>query len=189
MVGALQFEVLMAIVGTEKFSSAIGLVLLIEAIAVLVGPPGAGQSMEGRKELLLVTQAVQAFINYCTLFIIVIFLCSPPGRLLDATHQYMYIFLLAGCEVVLSAFIITLGNFLCISRKKKGPEAKVAASATEKEGLSHGADHKDDEEGDGQSGQGNEKVDAIKAGEVMMLKEMGKEGTDSVSFQDKAYYT
>lgn len=47
MVGALQFEVLMAIVGTEKFSSAIGLVLLMEAIAVLVGPPGAGQSIEG----------------------------------------------------------------------------------------------------------------------------------------------
>lgn len=43
MVGALQFEVLMAIVGTEKFSSAIGLVLLMEAIAVLVGPPSAGQ--------------------------------------------------------------------------------------------------------------------------------------------------
>lgn len=43
MVGALQFEVLMAIVGTEKFSSAIGLVLLVEAMAVLVGPPGAGQ--------------------------------------------------------------------------------------------------------------------------------------------------
>lgn len=42
MVGALQFEVLMAIVGTEKFPSAIGLVLLVEAIAVLIGPPGAG---------------------------------------------------------------------------------------------------------------------------------------------------
>lgn len=42
MVGALQFEVLMTIVGTEKFSSAIGLVLLMEAMAVLVGPPGAG---------------------------------------------------------------------------------------------------------------------------------------------------
>lgn len=49
MVGALQFEVLMAIVGTEKFSSAIGLVLLMEAIAVLVGPPGAGQSKGGIK--------------------------------------------------------------------------------------------------------------------------------------------
>ncbi|KAG9343711.1 hypothetical protein JZ751_013089 [Albula glossodonta] len=36
MVGALQFEVLMALVGTERFSSAIGLVLLMEAIAVLV---------------------------------------------------------------------------------------------------------------------------------------------------------
>lgn len=46
MVGALQFEVLMTIVGTEKFSSAIGLVLLMEAIAVLVGPPGAGQSSQ-----------------------------------------------------------------------------------------------------------------------------------------------
>lgn len=45
MVGALQFEVLMTIVGTEKFSSAIGLVLLMEAFAVLLGPPGAGQSM------------------------------------------------------------------------------------------------------------------------------------------------
>uniref|UniRef100_A0A8C0IVG9 Solute carrier family 16 member 8 n=1 Tax=Chelonoidis abingdonii TaxID=106734 RepID=A0A8C0IVG9_CHEAB len=42
MVGALQFEVLMAIVGSQKFSSAIGLVLLIEAIAVLIGPPSAG---------------------------------------------------------------------------------------------------------------------------------------------------
>lgn len=43
MVGALQFEVLMAIVGTQKFSSAIGLVLLVEALAVLIGPPSAGK--------------------------------------------------------------------------------------------------------------------------------------------------
>ncbi|XP_069033458.1 monocarboxylate transporter 4-like isoform X2 [Embiotoca jacksoni] len=80
MVGALQFEVLMAIVGTEKFSSAIGLVLLMEAIAVLVGPPGA-------------------------------------GRLLDATKNYMYVFLLAGSEVVVSAVILATCNFLCIKTK------------------------------------------------------------------------
>ncbi|XP_051015206.1 monocarboxylate transporter 4 [Acomys russatus] len=43
MVGALQFEVLMAIVGTQKFSSAIGLVLLLEAMAVLIGPPSGGK--------------------------------------------------------------------------------------------------------------------------------------------------
>lgn len=43
MVGALQFEVLMAIVGTQKFSSAIGLVLLLEAVAVLIGPPSGGE--------------------------------------------------------------------------------------------------------------------------------------------------
>lgn len=46
MVGALQFEVLMEIVGTARFSSAIGLVLLMEAIAVLLGPPGAGLSSQ-----------------------------------------------------------------------------------------------------------------------------------------------
>lgn len=43
MVGALQFEVLMGIVGTNSFSSALGLVLLIEAAAVLIGPPSAGK--------------------------------------------------------------------------------------------------------------------------------------------------
>lgn len=47
MVGALQFEVLMAIVGTHKFSSAIGLVLLLEAIAVLIGPPSGGEAAAG----------------------------------------------------------------------------------------------------------------------------------------------
>ncbi|KAG5280393.1 hypothetical protein AALO_G00088620 [Alosa alosa] len=83
MVGALQFEVLMTIVGTERFSSAIGLVLLVEAIAVLVGPPSA-------------------------------------GRLLDFTHNYQYVFLLAGSEVVLSALVLATCNFLFI--KKKEPE-------------------------------------------------------------------
>ncbi|KAJ8283929.1 hypothetical protein COCON_G00027790 [Conger conger] len=85
MVGALQFEVLMAIVGTQKFSSAIGLVLLMEAIAVLVGPPSA-------------------------------------GRLLDATKIYMYVFLLAGCEVCLSAIVLASGNFFCLKKKPQEPE-------------------------------------------------------------------
>ncbi|XP_003227204.1 monocarboxylate transporter 3 isoform X1 [Anolis carolinensis] len=49
MVGALQFEVLMAIIGSQKFSSAIGLVLLIEAIAVLIGPPSAGRLVDALK--------------------------------------------------------------------------------------------------------------------------------------------
>uniref|UniRef100_F6XS33 Solute carrier family 16 member 3 n=1 Tax=Equus caballus TaxID=9796 RepID=F6XS33_HORSE len=82
MVGALQFEVLMAIVGTHKFSSAIGLVLLLEAVAVLIGPPSG-------------------------------------GKLLDATHVYQYVFLLAGAEVVTSSFVLVLGNFFCIGRRPK----------------------------------------------------------------------
>uniref|UniRef100_S4RGS9 Solute carrier family 16 member 3b n=1 Tax=Petromyzon marinus TaxID=7757 RepID=S4RGS9_PETMA len=49
MVGALQFEVLMAIVGSHVFSSAIGLVLLCEACAVLIGPPSAGRLVDATK--------------------------------------------------------------------------------------------------------------------------------------------
>ena len=48
MVGALQFEVLMAAVGSHRFPSALGLVLLVEAVAVLIGPPSAGAPL-GRR--------------------------------------------------------------------------------------------------------------------------------------------
>ncbi|KAK1798324.1 hypothetical protein P4O66_007781 [Electrophorus voltai] len=99
MVGALQFEVLMAIVGTQKFSSAIGLVLLMEAIAVLVGPPSAGQ-------------------------------------LLDYTKNYMFVFLLAGTEVVLSAFVLAICNFLFIKKKPAQTEAALEAGQTAAE-LEH----------------------------------------------------
>ncbi|XP_072311641.1 monocarboxylate transporter 4 isoform X2 [Eucyclogobius newberryi] len=110
MVGALQFEVLMALVGTEKFSSAIGLVLLMEAMAVLVGPPGA-------------------------------------GRLLDATHQYMHAFLLAGAEVTLSALILALGNFFCIKVKHTAPpvSTEMCERAAERETL-HSDDVKTEDE-------------------------------------------
>nr|XP_048310751.1 monocarboxylate transporter 3 [Myodes glareolus] len=49
MVGALQFEVLMATVGAPRFPSALGLVLLVEAVAVLIGPPSAGRLVDALK--------------------------------------------------------------------------------------------------------------------------------------------
>ncbi|XP_041671784.1 monocarboxylate transporter 4-like [Cheilinus undulatus] len=140
MVGALQFEVLMAIVGTEKFSSAIGLVLLMEAIAVLVGPPGA-------------------------------------GRLLDTTHQYMHVFLLAGCEVTLSAFVIALGNYFCIKKKDEEPEAKLERAVTdaERDGLNPGGEKVEDEEAEEeQRGKENGNISPERADEdVVVVKENG----------------
>ncbi|KAF4106421.1 monocarboxylate transporter 4 [Onychostoma macrolepis] len=118
MVGALQFEVLMAIVGTEKFSSAIGLVLLVEAIAVLVGPPGA-------------------------------------GRLLDATKNYMFVFLLAGCEVVLAALVLAICNMLFIKRNPQQPDppAKMEMAITETEMEELNKAPKDDQDnGGGENG-------------------------------------
>lgn len=74
----------------------------------------------------------------------------------------MYIFLLAGCEVILSAFVLTLGNVLCIRRKRN--ERKTTKS-TEEEGLNHEEQRDQDnkEEANGQ------------AGEVIILKELGNE--------------
>lgn len=54
MVGALQFEVLMSITGTDTFSSALGLVLLFEAVAVLIGPPSAGRLVDAYKNYELI---------------------------------------------------------------------------------------------------------------------------------------
>ncbi|XP_040844097.1 monocarboxylate transporter 3 [Ochotona curzoniae] len=54
MVGALQFEVLMATVGAPRFPSALGLVLLVEAVAVLIGPPSAGRLVDVLKNYELI---------------------------------------------------------------------------------------------------------------------------------------
>jgi len=59
---------------------------------------------------------------------------------LDATHNYMYVFLLAGCQVVLSAFIICLGNFFCLKKKlDEGEEEEPGArlEMAEREELKH----------------------------------------------------
>lgn len=74
----------------------------------------------------------------------------------------MYIFLLAGCEVILSALVLTLGNFLCIRRKQN--ERKTTKS-TEEEGLSQ----------EGQRDQDNKEEANGQAGEVIILKELGNE--------------
>lgn len=92
-------------------------------------------------------------------------LFSPPGRLLDATHQYMYVFLLAGCEVTLSAIVLTLGNLFCIRKKQE------EGNETEKKGLNHRVER---EERNGKGVEGPEdRVGAANPGELMMLMEMG----------------
>lgn len=47
------------------------------------------------------------------------------GRLLDATKNYMYVFLLAGSEVVLSAVVLATCNFLFIRKKSSAPADKL----------------------------------------------------------------
>ena len=52
-------------------------------------------------------------------------LSSASGRLLDATKNYMFVFLLAGGEVVLSAVVLATCNFLFIRTKSSTPADKL----------------------------------------------------------------
>lgn len=52
-------------------------------------------------------------------------LSCVSGRLLDATKNYMYVFLLAGSEVVLSAVVLATCNFLFIRKKSSALEDKL----------------------------------------------------------------
>lgn len=55
----------------------------------------------------------------------------PAGKLLDATHVYKYVFILAGAEVLTSSLVLLLGNF-CI---RKGPEASQPEAVVSEEKL------------------------------------------------------
>lgn len=50
------------------------------------------------------------------------------GRLLDATKNYKYIFLLAGSEVFLSALVLGISNFLCMRKKAATPLEDLASA-------------------------------------------------------------
>ncbi|XP_045926495.1 monocarboxylate transporter 4-like [Micropterus dolomieu] len=147
MVGALQFEVLMAIVGTEKFSSAIGLVLLMEAIAVLVGPPGA-------------------------------------GRLLDATKNYMYVFLLAGSEVVLSAVVLATCNFLFITKKPSEPADKLENITVTDDAMTEVCGKPAVMNDEDEKGAREEKEKETKNEVIPELKEEEKEETDKETVEE-----
>ncbi|KAH0616898.1 hypothetical protein JD844_028355 [Phrynosoma platyrhinos] len=81
MVGALQFEVLMAIIGSQKFSSAIGLVLLIEAFAVLIGPPSAGRLVDALKKYEVIFYLAGSEVVLSALFLgIASYCCLSRGK-------------------------------------------------------------------------------------------------------------
>lgn len=92
----------------------------------------------------------------------------------------MYVFLLAGCEVTLSAVVISMGNFFCIRKKQEEPDVnmEMAATASEMKRLNHGDEGQEADKGEMPRGKENGTVDAVAPGEVMMIKEMGEEGGD-----------
>nr|XP_020445343.1 monocarboxylate transporter 2-like [Monopterus albus] len=77
MVSALLFEVLMDLVGAHRFSSAVGLVTIMECGPVLLGPPISGALVDISGEYKYMYYA-------CGLFMLV------PGIFLFIMHYYNY---------------------------------------------------------------------------------------------------
>ncbi|CAK7298271.1 Monocarboxylate transporter 3 [Vulpes lagopus] len=87
MVGALQFEVLMAAVGSLRFPSALGLVLLVEAVAVLIGPPSAGRLVDALKNYEIIFYLAGSEVALAGIFMAVATKCclrrsrdTPPSQ-------------------------------------------------------------------------------------------------------------
>ncbi|XP_072523499.1 monocarboxylate transporter 3 [Salminus brasiliensis] len=80
MVGALQFEVLMGITGTDTFSSALGLVLLFEAVAVLIGPPSAGRLVDAYRNYELIFYMAGGELITASIFLTVASYCCLKRR-------------------------------------------------------------------------------------------------------------
>uniref|UniRef100_A0A8C0JPY5 Solute carrier family 16 member 8 n=1 Tax=Canis lupus dingo TaxID=286419 RepID=A0A8C0JPY5_CANLU len=90
MVGALQFEVLMAAVGSLRFPSALGLVLLVEAVAVLIGPPSAGRLVDALKNYEIIFYLAGSEVALAGIFMAVATKCclrrsrdTPPGQVAE----------------------------------------------------------------------------------------------------------
>ncbi|XP_015853307.1 monocarboxylate transporter 3 [Peromyscus maniculatus bairdii] len=80
MVGALQFEVLMATVGAPRFPSALGLVLLVEAVAVLIGPPSAGRLVDALKNYEIIFYLAGSEVALAGVFMAVVTYCCLRGK-------------------------------------------------------------------------------------------------------------
>lgn len=91
---------------------------------------------------------------------IIVFLFHFTGRLLDATKNYMYVFLLAGCEVVLSALVLFICNFLFIKMKPQEPDppAKMEMAITETEMEELNKSPKDDQDNGGGASENGKKA-------------------------------
>ncbi|XP_036379004.1 monocarboxylate transporter 3 [Megalops cyprinoides] len=87
MVGALQFEVLMGIVGTGGFSSALGLVLLIEAVAILIGPPSAGRLVDAYRNYELIFYMAGGELITAGVFLAMAFYCCVSRNKATSTPK------------------------------------------------------------------------------------------------------
>lgn len=107
------------------------------------------------------------------------------GRLLDATKNYMFVFLLAGCEVVLSALVLAICNWLFIKKKPQEPDPpakmEMAITEAEMEVLNTAPQEEPDNKGDaGETGKEQQETGKPEDDDV---KELESTGVDSAELE------
>lgn len=106
---------------------------------------------------------------------------SFSGWLLDATKNYMYVFLLAGSEVVLSALVLATCNYVFIKKKSSAPadtlENITVADDAKTEVYSEHAETNDEEEKGAREEQEKETQKEV-------IKELKEEETDKEKVEE-----
>ncbi|XP_026864255.2 monocarboxylate transporter 2 [Electrophorus electricus] len=127
MVCALLFEVLMDLVGAQRFSSAVGLATIIECGPVLLGPPISGKSciilrftstQSSKVNNLIFHTTVhhlhfttQRSLETCHANGCVLWTPSPLGALVDIFMDYKYMYFACGVMMLVPGLFLFIMNF------------------------------------------------------------------------------
>lgn len=120
------FETLMDLVGTQRFSSAVGLVTIVECGPVLLGPPLLGKYIMHPVQPPTTTR-VRIKFKYWHLYVF-------PGKFKDVYHDYKYTYQGCGIILIVSSVILFLGmglNYRLLDKEKKEEERKARMGSRE----------------------------------------------------------
>ncbi|KAK2101923.1 hypothetical protein P7K49_019590 [Saguinus oedipus] len=135
-VSSVLFETLMDLVGAPRFSSAVGLVTIVECGPVLLGPPLADLSsfdtemcqkckiVPKKTELsLLLSETIEALV-----------LERDSGMLVDVTGEYKYMYMSCGAIVVAASVWLLIGNainYRLLAKERKEENARKTTRESE----------------------------------------------------------
>ncbi len=125
------FETLMDLVGAQRFSSAVGLVTIVECGPVLLGPPLLGESIS---LLPLVWSCFHISLVLTVILSFAMWLFVFTGKFKDIYHDYKYTYQGCGILLIVSSVFLFAGmglNYRLLDKEKKEEERRARVGGRE----------------------------------------------------------